>query len=183
MESPSTDRRLKRCPAGKPRETQTLAGVAERSGTRLLIGDHVGSTPSACTMNRFTSVVGHVVVRTARPGGEQQASTRPVSSAEEQPFYTGMVGGSIPSPDTKSMRRATRSSVAASACRCSSMVEQRFHTPKDAGSSPAAGTTIRHGAFIRAGVAQAEEHSIYNRECVSSSLTAGTHNRRRVATI
>lgn len=98
--------RLKRSPERESREL-SCAGVAERSGTRLLIGDYMGSNPIACTMKNSTASVG--VVRPAHPCGGQQVICWHSSEAERR-LYTPTVGGSIPSASTNRMRGAARKS-------------------------------------------------------------------------
>lgn len=133
--------RLKRCPAGEPRERShaVVAQLAERSPLKRGV---VGSFPTDCTMNRFTSTMG-LVVRPAHPCGEQQGFARGRSSAAERVSYTHLRGSSSLSARTDDMPGAALIARQLTHAGVAQMAEYLFHTQRVAGSRPATGTTPR----------------------------------------
>lgn len=145
MNELTTDLRTKRCPGGKPLELASpCAVVAERSRHLTLNQDYEGSTPSGCTMNRYTSTAGLVcVVRPAAPCARQHISPRGRSSEVEHRPYTPAVTGSIPVVRTDRMSCAEGEPRQSGHAGVVQRSEQRFHTPRVAGSNPASGTRLR----------------------------------------
>jgi hypothetical protein len=164
--------RSKRSPGGKLREL--CAGVAERLCTRLLLGDHVGSTPTACTM-------GLVVVRTAHPCGGQQVRTRAWPSGEATVLHT-VNGSSILSARTSRMPGAAREARQLSHAGAARMEERLFHTQKAVGSIPTTGTVRRRRSVMVAFLSRRssmEELAISTRTDAGSSPVVGSGHRRR----
>jgi hypothetical protein len=164
--------RSKRSPGGKLREL--CAGVAERLCTRLLLGDHVGSTPTACTM-------GLVVVRTAHPCGGQQVRTRAWPSGEATVLHT-VDGSSILSARTNRMPGAAREARQPLHAGAARMEERLFHTQKAVGSIPTTGTVRRRRSVMVAFLSRRssmEELAISTRTDAGSSPVVGSGHRRR----
>lgn len=102
MNTESYNLRLKRCPAGEPRE-QTFARVAQLAEQSALNRTVVGSKPSACTMDTVTSALGRVV-RPAHPCGEQQVRMRGRGPKAGHLSYKQAHVGSSPTARTVRMR-------------------------------------------------------------------------------
>lgn len=169
--------RLKRSPDRKSLELK-LAGVAERQRHPALNWIHIGSNPFACTVERYTSSAGYVVVRPTHPCGGQRVGMRAWPNGEAPVLHTGN-GSPILSARTISMIGAVgkpRQPVHAGVVQ---LVERRNHAPNAVGSSPITGPGMRrrqrkHMSCLTCQRSSEEEQGTSNAKAAGSSPAVDT---------